>query len=232
MRGQDELLPGFDTIGMKETIAVTSWYLWWLRRRRTHDENIPLITHCKMSILSITLNGAKAAAKPTGPKPHWSRPSPRIIKINVDGSFHSDTCAGSVGAVARDSLGKFIAASTVYLPSVASAAAAEAMAMREGLSLATRLGCSNVLMESDSTETVDACSGDEPWWGESSAIFADCVDLAALVGNVSFKHCPREANEAAHELARVCFSSISSCNWVDEPPSFLLEKLINDVIEL
>jgi hypothetical protein len=37
-----------------------------------------------MSILSITLNGAKAAAKPTGPKPHWNRPSPRIIKINVD----------------------------------------------------------------------------------------------------------------------------------------------------
>jgi hypothetical protein len=69
-------------------------------------------------------------------------------------------------------------------------------------------------------------------WGESSAIFADCVDLAVLVGNVSFKHYPREANEAAHELARVCFSSISSCNWVDEPPSFLLEKLINDIIEL
>jgi hypothetical protein len=137
-----------------------------------------------------------------------------------------------VGAVARDSLGKFIAASTVYLPSVASAAAAEAMAMRDGLSLATRLGCNNVLMEFDSTETVDACLGDEPWWGESSAIFVDYVDLAALVGNVSFKHCPREANEAAHELARVCFASISFCNWVDEPPSFLLEKLINDVIEL
>jgi hypothetical protein len=91
------------------------------------------------------------------------------------------------------------------------------MAMREGLSLATRLGCNNVQMESDSTETVDACSGDEPWWGESSAIFADCVNLAALVGNVFFKHCPREANKVAHELARVCFSSISSCNWVDEP---------------
>jgi hypothetical protein len=71
-------------------------------------------------------------------------------------------------------------------------------------------------MESDSTETIDACLGDEPWWGESSAILADCVNLAALVGNVSFKHCPREANKVAHELARVCFSSISSCNWVDE----------------
>jgi hypothetical protein len=84
-------------------------------------------------------------------------------------------------------------------------------------------------MESDSTKTVETCSCEEMWWGESSAIFADCVDLASLIGNVIFKYCPREANKVAHELARFCFSSRSSCNWVDESPSFLLEKLINDV---
>jgi ribonuclease HI len=232
MREPDRLLPSFDSIGTKETIAVASWYLWWLRRRRTHNETIPPISQCKISVLSITVNGVKAASKPTGPKPRWCRPNPRIIKVNIDGSFHPDNCAGSVGVVARDSSGKFIAASTVYLPNVASAAAAEAMAMREGLSLVNRLGCNNVQMESDSTETVEACSGTEPWWGESSAIFADCVDLASLVGNVTFQHCPREANEVAHELAMECFSSKISCNWVDEPPSFILCKLLNDVTVL
>jgi hypothetical protein len=146
--------------------------------------------------------------------------------------FHLDTYAGPVGAVMRDSAGCFIVASTVYLPNVASAAAAaNTMAMREGLALANRLGCNNVLMESDSIETVEACSGDEAWWGENSAIYIDYADLVALVGNATFKYCPREANEAAHELARFCSSS-RSCNWVDEHPSFLLEKLINDVTEL
>jgi hypothetical protein len=76
---------------------------------------------------------------------------------------------------------------------------------------------------------VEACTEDEAWWGESSAIFADCVDLASLIDKVSFKHCLREVNEVAHDIARFCFSSKASCNWVDEPPSFLLEKLINDV---
>jgi hypothetical protein len=71
--------------------------------------------------------------------------------------------------------------------------------------------------------------GDQVWWGENSAIFADCVDLAVLVGGVTFKHCLREANEAAHTLARDSFSNKTSCNWVDEPPSFLLDRLINDV---
>jgi hypothetical protein len=37
--------------------------------------------------------------------------------------------------------------------------------MRQVLALANRIGCNNVLMESDSSETVDACSDNEAWWG-------------------------------------------------------------------
>jgi hypothetical protein len=65
--------------------------------------------------------------------------------------------------------------------------------------------------------------------GENHLPFLLTVLLASLIDKVSFKHCPREANEVAHDIARFCFSSKASCNWVDEPPSFLLEKLINDV---
>jgi hypothetical protein len=53
--------------------------------------------------------------------------------------------ACAVGAVIRDYNGKFIADSTLYIPHVASVAATE-----EGLALATRLGCNDVIMESDS----------------------------------------------------------------------------------
>jgi hypothetical protein len=60
--------------------------------------------------------------------------------------------------------------------------------MREGLALANRLGCNNILAETDSLETVEACTGGEAWWGQSSAVFADCVDLAALIDTVQFKH--------------------------------------------
>jgi hypothetical protein len=79
------------------------------------------------------------------------------------------------------------------------------MAMREGLALANRLGCNSVIMESDSLETVDACTGSETWWGESAAIFADCVDRVALIDKVSFKHCLREANEVAFFLENTAF---------------------------
>jgi hypothetical protein len=97
----------------------------------------------------------------------------------------------------------------------------EAIAMKEGLILANRLGCNSVIAESDSIETIDACKGGETWWTESAAIYADCMDQVASIGNVSFVHCPREANKTAHELARKCFIDKNSCNWDDEPPSFL-----------
>jgi hypothetical protein len=35
LRRQDNTLQGFENVGLKETIVVTCWYLWWIRRRRT-----------------------------------------------------------------------------------------------------------------------------------------------------------------------------------------------------
>jgi hypothetical protein len=42
----------------------------------------------------------------------------------------------------------------------------------------------------------------------------------------------REANKVAHLLARESFSRKILCNWVDEPPDFILDELLNDVTEL
>jgi ribonuclease HI len=114
----------------------------------------------------------------------------------------------------------------------------EAIAMCEGLSLANRMGisyrmgCNNVVAESDSTKVIQACTGKQSWWNESAAIFADCVDLASNLDTISFKHCTREANEVAHELDRFCFINTSSCTWDGDPPRFLLDKLVSDVTEL
>jgi hypothetical protein len=83
---QENTLRGFDGLGLKETISVTCWYLWWLIRCRTHNETIPSPFQCKISILMIIANAAKAA------KPQvlnevqvWTRPAePRQVKLNVD----------------------------------------------------------------------------------------------------------------------------------------------------
>ena len=203
---QNNTFPGSDHIGLKEIISVACWYIWCLRRRRVRQEPVPPVYKCKMSILGITSNAAKVSNHHSAPPAKkWKKPNPRQVKLNVDASFYVDSCAGAVGSVLRDYEGNFIAASTTYLSYVATPAMAEALAMREGLELASRMGCNNIIAESDSIETIEACTGEEQWWNGSAAVFADCMDLAALIETISFKHCPREANEVAHELARSFF---------------------------
>jgi ribonuclease HI len=162
----------------------------------------------------------------------WSKPEPRQVKLNVDAAFHIETRTGSVAAVLRDYKGNLLGAKCVFISHVASAVAAEALAMREGLNFAVSVGCNDVIAESDSVEVIDSCSGKEIWWNESVAVFADIVDISSSLDKVIFKHCARNANKVAHELAKFSFDNEQTCNWANDPPSFLLSCLINDVTVL
>jgi hypothetical protein len=134
--------------------------------------------------------------------------------------------------VIRDSQGNFMAASSFLIPHVHSAAMAEAMAMMHGLSLVNQIGCNAVEAESNSMEVIQIYGGENRMWNEATAIYADILAQAANIGKVVFMHCGRDTNLVAHELARDSFSRKSCCNWVDEPPSFLLPALLNDVTVL
>jgi hypothetical protein len=206
LRRQDNTLLGFADIGLKETTSVAWWYLWWPRRRQTHNEQVPPIYKGKFSILSITANASRAS-RPlvTVNTEKWKRPKPRQVKLNVDAIFFFDSRGGATGAVLQDFKGKFITACTTYLPHIASATMAEAMVMKEGLMVAIRLGCKSVHVESDSSEMIDTCNGTETWWSKPTAIYANCIDLGTSIGNVIFIHISREANKVAHKLARLGF---------------------------
>jgi ribonuclease HI len=181
-----------------------------------------------MSILGITLNARTKKSTPIGDeKVQWSKPETRFMKLNVDAAYYEDSRSDSFGAVIRDFQGNFVGEKCGLIPSVASASMAEAITMREGLVLANSMGINRLIAESDSTETVEACEA--RWWNESAAFYADCIDLSSSIGTVKFNYCPREANQVAHEIAKFSFLNALSCNWVDEPPSFLLGSLLNDV---
>jgi hypothetical protein len=112
--------------------------------------------------MSITANAAKMAKHSGAPaEVKWTAPPPHQLKLNVDASFHEDMAAGATGAVICDFQGHFVAASTKYIPHVSSAPMAKAIAMKEGLFLANRLGCSSIISESDSIVMIDACKGGE-----------------------------------------------------------------------
>ena len=59
-------------------------------------------------------------------------------------------------------------------------------------------------------------------WIEATAIYADCLITPGLIGKEYFNHHARETKNANDVIARSCFNSTLSCNWVDDTPSFLI----------
>jgi hypothetical protein len=79
-------------------------------------------------------------------------------------------------------------------------------------------------------EVINLCSGDDRIWGPTTAIYVNCFVSVGRIGTVEFAHCPREANKVAHEIANESFISNNSCNGIDDPPAFLLDLLVRNVI--
>lgn len=226
----DSPLPIMPSLEIKHIVVVGCWFLWWTRRQITHNEPFPPIDRWHMSVLAITNNYHKAFMKNSAiVQQRWSRPEPKFTKLNVDAAYFPDVGGGATAAVLRDEKGTFLAAQCNYIPYAADVVSTEAIAMRDGLSLASNLGFQRVVAESDSQEVINFCTGQTRWWDAAAAIFAECVDIGSTMGEVKFKHCYRSANQAAHVLANYSFCNHLSSVWTDEPPDCLVSKLIDDV---
>ena len=64
--------------------------------------------------------------------------------------------------------------------------------------------------------------------GPAAAIYEECTMLCRGFTEVLFFHSPREANMAAHVLARYS-EGPESIVWLDDPPDFISSVLTNDV---
>ncbi|XP_066391715.1 uncharacterized protein [Miscanthus floridulus] len=159
----------------------------------------------------------------------WKKPPTGKLLTNVDGSFREQCGDGGTGVVIRDSDGSIIAGSYTYREHVVDAPMAEAMALKEGLLLAQHIGCNGFIVHSDCMEVMDTMkSGISSTVG--APIFDECFQLWQNFEAISLEKCDREANKVAHELAKVALSAKEICIWVDEPPDFIVESLVNDVI--
>jgi hypothetical protein len=101
---------------------------------------------------------------------------------------------------------------------------------QRGLEFVERIGCSSrVSTESDSLELIQCCTGTTEVWNPYAAILADCFLQANMMTDVSFHHCPRSANQVAHELAKFAYSSKETHVWDGDPPGFIFPHVIRDV---
>ena len=148
----------------------------------------------------------------------------RGYKLNIDVSYY-DNGTGSVGAVLRNRRGEVKAGMACVVDHVLNGATAKALALLKGLQFLESVGCSSVIIESDSLELIQVCNGEIAVWSPYSAILAECFSKASMMEDVSFQHCMRDANQVAHQLAKHVYQSKENLVWDGDPPGFILPYL-------
>uniref|UniRef100_A0A3B6LR20 RNase H type-1 domain-containing protein n=1 Tax=Triticum aestivum TaxID=4565 RepID=A0A3B6LR20_WHEAT len=104
----------------------------------------------------------------------------------------------------------------------------EALALKFGLTLAQRVGCNRIIINSDNLEVIETMQDGGQSAGAAAAIFEDCFHYACDFVMTRFEHCNREAN-IAHELARLA-RFFSTSDWFEEPLNEIVLILKNDVM--
>ena len=213
------------------TVMVTCWYIWWSRRQIKNKESVPTPERTIINIKGMLANFSKLKGSGNLPRTDgWKKPATGVLKLNVDASFLPDAGTGSIGSIIRDSGGNFVAACCDSNAHAIDVASMEALALLAGLKLVEQVGGQSVIVESDSLEVVQAILNPSEYRGTGAVIIDDCRQLIATLGKATIQYCPREANGAAHALARYGASQDVGEVWLVDPPGFLIPILVNDRI--
>lgn len=157
----------------------------------------------------------------------WFPPREGWLKLNVDASVKPGSDRFSVGLVLRDHLGEFVAGGVCCFPEVGSVFAAEVHAIFEGLKWLETMPYQRVIVKSDSFLSVQAIGRTCDNQFEEGHVIDMCRERVASNASLSLSFVKRQANKAAHNMARI--PCLLNCqNFFSSPPQILLETLLYD----
>ncbi|CAL9019814.1 unnamed protein product [Prunus brigantina] len=163
-----------------------------------------------------------------GSDSRWIPPLQGSVKVNIDGSWKTDSLRAGLGVVIRNSDGLFcMGLARPYRCS--SALHAEAAAAIEGLQLAAQHGYEDIVLETDSKALVEGVHGSSK--NQAWSILPLLDDIRCLCHNfqaVRWKWVSRNANRAAHMAATIGYGAVELESWANRPPQSLVHVLVSD----
>ncbi|XP_057793037.1 uncharacterized protein LOC131009639 [Salvia miltiorrhiza] len=159
----------------------------------------------------------------------WFPPSQGLLRLDVDVAYDADGLKFGVGFVVRDPQGVIIAAACQPIGFTATVLLGELQAMMLAVGFCLENDIGPVVLFSDSLLAIhvlhDDFSGSDSLCDELWEVFV----YARKHVVVDFFHARREANRAAHELARFAVVSNDVMIWKSGFPSWLLNIALSDI---
>jgi ribonuclease HI len=108
-----------------------------------------------------------------------------------------------MGTALQNDKGEALASFAAPLTHLLNAAMVGASALLKGLEFLEQMGIQSCIIESNSLELIQACNAEVEIWSPSAAILVECFMKAQGFTLICYRHCSREDNQVAHELATV-----------------------------
>lgn len=225
-------------------IFYAIWFIWKARNTMVFEDKHPnptqifiQIRHATRELLSIQLPTSQTKVTQNGTSKQqsrntvkrWSPPNQNFIKLNTDASLNILSGAGYSGLVFRDHLGSMQTggASPLY---ASSPFLAEALALREGVSLAAAMNFKHLVVESDCQTLMQATKG-KVRRKEIEQILKDIQAISENFTSIEFKWIPREANTVADLIANLARHHQLPRNWIVNPPPVLASLINSEKVE-
>lgn len=183
------------------------WKLWFQRNKRTFQQSQPnphLFKEVKFMATEFSCIAMKSPN--TNPKTSvtviWRTPQPYWHKLNSDGSALGCPGLAGGGGLFRDHHGRWVKG---FYRAIgwANSLHAELWAVRDGLSLCIQLQLTDVEIELDANVAVNLLKSTKASFADYAPLADDCRNLMHQIPRWKLKHCFREANACADQLARM-----------------------------
>jgi hypothetical protein len=134
------------------------WALWMRRNKKRHDEHLISLQHAVEWVKDIAfdlwnLTHQLRSKGPTQEMQKWRSPAPGWHKVNTDAAFFTDDSCGASACIIRDHRGCLKRRRRSGM-----SCTMEAIACRDGLNLARRVGVQKVMLETDCLELINLWS--------------------------------------------------------------------------
>ncbi|GAU46456.1 hypothetical protein TSUD_402230 [Trifolium subterraneum] len=205
----------------QELFGVMVWSIWKRRNNQVWDN----ITDSNRTQLRRHVGNPQSVPQQV----NWEKPSHGRYKCNIDASFSPMSNKVCIGMCIRDTNGCFVAARTEWMEPILDVDIGEAMGLLRALNWMNEIQLTNVDLEMDCKRVVDNLYSSRTYRSDLGDILSDCrTILTTSLVNSHVKFIRRQANEAAHRLARVATSLASFRNFIDLP-TCITDVILNEM---
>ncbi|XP_059436227.1 uncharacterized protein LOC132169166 [Corylus avellana] len=156
----------------------------------------------------------------------WLAPPQGSHKINWDVAIDKLHERMGIGVVIRGENGQVIAAMSKTTLGLLEPTMGEALAAYHAVCLGRNLGMQNIYLEGDAKQVVEAINSQTSTWSRFGHLIDDTRGILRSFSSWRCNFVYRNANEAAHRLAKAAITDISDRIWRDTTPNCIRDIVL------